>query len=573
MKSLHSYIANKTPKFNKSVVEGLVYTRMENALDYIDNFIRYTCTQRKADGNNNIIYLGHEEVSPEIETKINLCSKPRTTYDIAENNMYLVKFMFKYANYPDILEYLIYLPYIEKGNTIKLSGSKFLVMPTLADKVVSIGEKIIFINILTAKYSFNRRYHSVVSNGQYIRSPIILTELYKNQSKRTEDTTKSKILVMHYLLSEYGYSKTMMSLLGYVPTPTYNCDESKHRVVKTTGNIPHGYIQDHSSYVPTKIKFIIPEGKADGQDTHCLGNVIYILDQFPDRMTIDKLDDPLAWRRLLSEIIHSGNHGLSYLNEKISAHFNDLNSNFDTITINKLKDIGIESNNLLNLLEKIFINFNSWVLKDDVDSYFYNKSYEVESFVLSYITSMFTRVVLDINKEELRTMGGILDIFKVKKIFDDHIKRRSIFKLKDEKRFVTSVEYAGDHLYFKNTKMVGVQESDFVSKESGTNTSDRKKITAESSVIGSILALSKKNPTPIIHVNPYVNIDPDTGTVLPHKEYMDIINRTNDLLNNLKDSDDVKDISDDDIVECDEDMSEDDLEETEEDQDYIENDD
>jgi len=49
---------------------------------------------------------------------------------------------------------------------------------------------------------------------------------------------------------------------------------------------------------------------------------------------------------------------------------------------------------------------------------------------------------------------------------------------------------------------------------------------------GSILALSKKNPTPLIRLNPFVNMDYKTGTVLPPEddELVKIIEETDRLL-------------------------------------------
>ncbi|MCX2581676.1 hypothetical protein OQ641_27855, partial [Klebsiella pneumoniae] len=80
---------------------------------------------------------------------------------------------------------------------------------------------------------------------------------------------------------------------------------------------------------------------------------------------------------------------------------------------------------------------------------------------------------------------------------------------------MTSIEYSGDHLYFKNTAMVIQQESDFVNvQEVSMNTLEKKKMNTSMAAIGSILGLSKKNPIPVVRLNPYVNVDFDTGTVL-----------------------------------------------------------
>lgn len=553
MQTLASFIAKKTPLMNKQLVEGLSYHRINKALSYIDNFIKYSCSSKT---NTHLTYLGYKEISPREEIKFLFNKTSKIVHDIAENDIYLVKFMFRYGDEEEIREHYFYIPYLHKGNIIHLSGNKFLVMPVLSDKVVSIGDKIIFINILTAKYSFTRTYYSIVVNNNFHRVPLVNTELYKNQSKKLEDTTKANTTVMHYLLANYGYSKTMTMLLGFVPKPVYDYTKDDKTVFSSTGNVPHGYIRNKQLYKPTPIKFVVDNDKYSEDVLYCIGNIFYILDNFSDSVTVDELDNVVMWRRLLGEIIHSGNHGLSYLNEKINAHFNDLNSSFDTITVNKLKDINIVSNNLISLLSIIFKNFNNWIMNNESRSLYYNKTYEVESFVLSHLTSRITRIVLDINKEELRVNEEKLESKIVDKIFKKYFVTRAIFSLKKEKQYTTSIEYSGDHLYFKNTSMVVQQESDFINiNKQDVNTSERKKIIASMATVGSILGLSKKNPTPLIRANPYVNVDFKTGTILPHPEYNDIVDKTDRMLSNMDINEDILDIDDYIDSDLDEDIS------------------
>lgn len=545
MKTLAGFIADKTPKFNKQAVEGLCYHRINHAINYIDNFIKYSCNSKT---NTHLQYLGYRELLPKEEIKFLFNKTSKVVYDIAENDIYLVEFMFKYGDEDQIRRYQFYVPYMNKGNIIHLSGNNFLVQPMLSDKVISIGDKIIFINILTAKYSFNRTLFSIQvqqagqDKGMFTRVSIVNTELYKNPSKKLDDTTKANTTVMHYLLANYGYTKTMQMLLGFVPTPVYDYSKTDKVILSSTGNAPHGYIRNKTMYQPTNIKFLVDEDKYNEDVLYVLGNIFYTIDNFPESVSIDELDNTLIWKRLLAEIIHSGNHGLAYLTEKINTHFNDLNSNFDTITVNKLRDIGVDSSNLIRLMVIIFKNFNNWIMNAEVRSLYHNKTFEIESFVLTHLTSRITRIVLDINKEELRIGNDKLDTKIVDKIFKKYFVTRAIFSLKKDKRFVTSIEYSGDHLYPKNTAMVVQQESDYVNvKSSDVNTSEKKKIVASMATVGSILGLSKKNPVPVVRLNPYVNIDPESGTVLPHPTFNAIIEETDKLLANIVNSDSVED--------------------------------
>lgn len=562
MRTFGTWISEITPKFNKELAEGLVYHRLRDAVDYVDSFIRYSCSCKT---NTNLQYLGYEELSPKEEVKYLLKGTGKIIHDITENDLYLVKYLFRYGDESELREYYLYLPYLSKGNVIRLSGNRFLVMPTLSDKVISIGDRVIFINVLTAKYNFTRLTHTIRVDGRYQNLPVIQAELYKNQSKKLDDTTKASSTIMHYLLANYGYSATMKMLLGFVPRPVYDVDDPNVKLIESTGEVPKGYIDDKFLYEPTKIKFALTNGELNANAVYCLANVFYVLDNFPERISIDQMDDPVIWRRLMGEIIHSGNHGIGYLNEKMHAHFNDLNSSFDTITINKLQEVNIKAGSLIELLLVIFQNFNEWLMRNTTKSIYFNKGYEAESIVLNHITSRITRIALDINKEELRNHGAPLDKKMVDKVFKKYWSTRAIFGLKKDKRNVTSNEYSGDHLYFKNTSMVVQQESDFINKDKpDSNTSTRSKITAEMAAVGSILGLSKKNPTPLIRVNPYVMTD-TSGTLIPDPGLTDILERTELLLSNAVVAEDIEDIGMPDFELGEEEIEDDDFDTYEED--------
>ena len=542
MQSLASFIAKVTPKFNPYMAEGLCYHRLNDAVTYLDNFIKYSVSGKT---NTQLRYLGFREIHAKEEIKMIFSKATRVVHDIAENDIYLVEFKFQYGDEPEPRTMLTYVPHMRKGNIMHLSGNKFLVTPVLSDKVISVGDRIIFINILTAKYSFTRSQYAIKVNECVTRVSIIDTVLYKNQSKKLEKTTKAKHTVMHYLLANYGYTKTMEMLLGFVPTPVYDYSGDDKVVVSTTGVVPAGYVGDKGIYKPTRIKFLVNPEQYNEDVLYVLGNVFYVIDNFPDYITVTSLDDPTVLKRLLFEAILSGRYTIAYLAEKSKVHFSDLNSDFDTITVNKLIDVGVTATNLMELMGIIFKNYNSWILQTEIKTLYGNKSYEVESFALTPITFRITKLVLDINKEELRLNGEPLDSSTVDSIFKKHSALKSIFKIKLEKRYVTSIEYSGDSLYPKNTAMVAEQESDYTNSSlKEVNTSERKKITASMSTVGSILGLSKKNPVPLVRANPYVNMEYMTGTVLAHEHLLPIVEHTDNMLNNMVLSESTQDISD-----------------------------
>ena len=534
MSTFAQYIQDNSPLFNKEMVEGMAHHRLQYAVKYLDRFIRYGCEGKTQ---THLKYVGYKELNPKDAMKVVFSGSGKAKCDIAENDLYLVEFYFQYGDHEELIRQPLYVPYVQKGNIMYLSGGKWLVMPVLADKVVSVGEKIIFINIITAKYSFTRSYHAVRVDGHLSRVSLVNSVLYKNASQRHESTTKAHPIALHYLLAREGYEATMQRLLGFVPEVTFDDHTPGYVTVGPTGQAPQGYIGAKHAYHPSTLRFRIPEELYSEKVLYVLGNLFYVIDNFVQRVTLESLNSTMSWRVFLGEIIHSGKYPLAYLDKKITAHFKDLESRFDNLTIDKLRDMDIQATNLLELIEIIFLNFNNWIMNAEQKTLYGTKSFEVETFVLSCLTSAINRVLLDISKEELHEGGAQLPVEKVQQFFKKNLSMRKIFALrahaKETPTFFTSVDYCGDHYYPKNTAMIMYQESDFTnSKKPESATTDKKKLIASMATVGSILGLSKRNPTPLVRLNPYVRTDPLNGTILPHPQYADIIERTDVLLSN-----------------------------------------
>lgn len=547
------FVKNDTPSFNDFMMQGYAYKKNESAFEYVDEFIRYTCNEKTK---THIQYLGCRRLSPKEEIKYMYNGK-RYVYELAMSDIYLVEYSFKYGSNDTILKYHTYLPYLSPGNIIKFSGVNLVIMPLLSNKVISIGDNIIFVNINTAKYNFYRYLHGISVDNIIQRVPIITAQLYKNQSKKLENTTKAYTILIHYLLGHYGFTELCKLYLGFVPIVSYGpINKEGYVSIKSTGMIPHGYIKDRGPYNPSNIVFSVKESDYNENVSYFLGNIIYLLDNFPDVITIDYLDNTLMWKKLLGEIIHSGNHRLNYIMEKMNAHFKDVNSLLDPVTRSKLKSIGREVNTTMELIYIIFQNYNNWIMTNNVKSFYYNKSYETETYILNAITSNILRAILDISKEELRINSQELDVKDVTKIFNKYITKKLIFLLRRNKLLVTSLEYSGDSLYPKNTALIVEQEANPINVDKeGNSPIEKKKLHGSMITIGTLLGLPKKNPIPIVRLNPYVNVDYATGTILPDKDHNDIIDKTSVLLNNIISADDVaNDVLDD--IELNEDNDE-----------------
>lgn len=559
---LVKFIAERVPKINLEIGEGFCYHRDKNSLAFLNGKFEFSSNKAfnsvNKDGTikkdrTHLQYLGYEVLDPETTARETYLRKASYPYDLAPTHTYLVQYRFQYANEPEIRKINYWVPYIEIGNLFTVSDRRLLVMPVLSDKVVSIGDEGVFINIVVAKYNFFRQMYSIYEDGIVKLSSVVHTKLFINPPIVHTKTTRAKSTVIHYLLSYYGYSKTMELILGFVPTPTYSTledgqfDPKEWVRYESTGARPRSYIipTGSSTYDPNKIAFMVPRELNDAHVQYIIGNLLYVLDHFPGgpeanvnsfsdgeetnyRIDIDGLDNPSRWRRLMGEIIYTGNHSLSTLMNIMNLHFDGLNRQFDVSTVSKLEDIGIESECLIDLLGVIQKNFLTWIITNGNNRRLVgNKTLEAESVFLNKITYGVTLLFFDINKEEVRNDGMPLEPKVVDKIFKDRLKPNAILGIRNEKAFVTDVEVSTDHIYTRLTSRLVYQESDYADVSSGTaNTSLRRKLVADHAVIGSLLNLPKPAPSPDQRINPYMHVDPVTGTVLPHVDLEDILRET-----------------------------------------------
>lgn len=528
--TLDEFIKRKTPPMNKRVAEGLSFHEMKNALNDIDRHLKYASLDRTR---THLKYLRHRVLPPREVFNIRFKTSSTRPYDMAKNSMYLVEFIFHYADEEEPRTQIIGIPYIDKYNTFILNDKEWLLEPTFADKVVSIGDSQIFINVITAKYTLGRILYTILEDNLPRNVSVMVGELYRNQVKQGDDTTKAKSTFIHYLLGYYGYSKTMEIVLGFVPKPVYDVENpDEFTVYSSTGSKPDGFVGPESNYRKNTIKFIVPKDKNTPETLYCIGNVLYVLDNFSNSIVdINQLDDPLIWRRYMGEIIHTGNRAISETMRQMSMHFKDLDYEFNASTIQKLEDIDIKATGLIQLLTTIFINFNRWIVTGSERSIYGNKTLEVNPYALSRVTSAFTKLYLNINKEEQKSPNGILTPEEVSKVFKDHLNEWLMNGLRNESLFVSSIEDSSDHSYFKKTAFISRQESNSVNTANkGGNTSTRHKLTASMATQGSALYLSKKNPDLGQRQNPYVTLCPVTNTVLPDPDFFKIVEDTDVML-------------------------------------------
>jgi hypothetical protein len=382
------------------------------------------------------------------------------------------------------------------------------------------------------------------------------------------------------LLGKYGIVGTFEKYLGFKPivtnTPINNKQypENDFVVYRSTGEQPIGF--DGSYYVPSKIAIIIPKCELKNDQIiktveNLVGSIFYTIDHLT---TWTNFNDEIS-QLYLGKIILPEENSIAKIKERVKEHYNSLDNYLDIHSKKKLHSLGIDVETYYDLMFLVNKMFNEWTIinSKSIGLQMETKVYEVLQYILYPITENVIRTTQELKKDEAR---GILTETKAAGTIRRYLRKGAMFELNKQKIYAQIVSYPGDHKYPAISSIVGLQQDadgDRVSKTKKKTLGDKDKLNFSMVEAGSLFAIKKSNHNPIYTINPYIQLDPLTMTLIPRDKFNaireDIDNVLKGSLNNFgSDITEVLDIDNDtgDDIENDDDTDDDD-------NDYSQNDD
>lgn len=532
----HRLVSKHTPQANPHVMNGLAETYMQHAEAYIDSVFQSASRSFPA----GLEYVGFARCTETEEyNEITRLKNNKRTFDLARSNLFLVKYHFKFEG-KELPPRYIYLPFVEPGGIIYLGGSCFHLSPVLTDKVISPGMNSIFVRLLRDKVNFERCYHSFVLNGVNETVQIVWSRIYRRSTeiKKMPVTTKANTSIVHYLLAKFGFHEMFERFCGFRPIiGGEELDEKSYpasdwMICESSQIKPKTFVGDF--YNPCRIRIVVPKHCWNSFTQSLVAGFFYVADHFPDAVKPAFVDSKSQWMVLLGNIIFSGVYGAGKLHDDIQEHFYSLDEYVDGLVIKKLEEIGHSINDFYDLMALILRHFDSWVINaaDNMIS-LYGKTMEVLYYVLYDITSAIFRTNFRLNK--LATKKKLTDK-EIVEVMNKQLKMGVIYGLTRANIAVSSVSYSGDNKYPKITSVVAMQQS-----ISGATRGRRARVVVDSSKrihtsmveAGSLLFLSKSNPTPAVRANMYLNMDLATGTIMPKPKFEEIRQKTERMLKGI----------------------------------------
>lgn len=523
-KYLLSKIIEDTPKINPLIANGLAVKRMAHTDEYVDSVFRAA----SRDFPKGLEYVGCLRCTPMEEYLFSTSKKNnKRGYNIARSDIYLMKFMFKF-NGVMLPHRLMFLPFVGDAGFITLGGSRFVISPILADKVISLATNSVFIRLLRDKLTFERAPHNIVINGQRELVQVVWSLIYHKPStlKRVKPTVKANCSLAHYLFCKYGFTKTFemfgkcTPIVGGEVITKENYPEEDWVICESTTIKPKGNME--IPYYGTPIRLAIKKSDFTPFVKSLVAGFYYVVDHFPQRFLPSSpsktnsweefvrtyLDNTRLWMVLLGHILFSGAVGEGKLYTDIAEHFESLDEYIDNIVFNKLKDIGYECANIYELFALTIDKFNEWLLKakDSINS-MYEKELGILYFVLLGVTSAIFKLHFKLKKAASKKELTDKDILNNMNMI---LKPGIIYGITSQHNGVSTVSYSGDNKYFEITSMLVPQKT---SNKSGAQndrsalTDPAKRMHVSVAEVGGYLNFTKSDPSGRGQVNPHVRID------------------------------------------------------------------
>lgn len=536
-------VERSIPKFNPHVMNGLACLYVPEAQRWLHDII----VSASKSFPPRLVYEGCERCTPLEEfTESTRIRSSKRVYDIAESDLFLVRLKFSFVETDGRKEPLpdryIYLPFVNQAGIFHLGGSLWHISGVLSDKVISPGFNSIFVRLIRDRLKFRHVGHSVVIDERRDTLNVVWSGIYRKLPKERSVplTTKAFSSVAHYLFARHGFTTTFQKYAGFTP------------VVKEYGpeyRAPKNVIVCRSSYFGTKSRpstFVgydyrasnlcieIPRDRWNSTTAALVVGFFYVIDHFPDRFTASRIDSVFLWSVLLGHIIFPGAYGEDKLHENIRDHFASLDDYLDGIVQEKLKEIGWYVNDFYDLIARIMTDFPSLLLGNQIDiNSMYSKSIEILYYMLADISFNIFRVNYRLRKNEAKkplTRQNVIEAFN--KILTP----RSIFNIQKDQLITETVSYCGDHMYPKLTSRITDQESGSRHRRKAKRVVLSRNNHLHSSMVegGNVLFLSKSNPMPNTRLNPYVNIDIKTGTILPDPRFKETLDNLQKMLTDTR---------------------------------------
>jgi len=526
--NLFSLVADATPKFNPSIMNGLAVEQMKGVERYVDSLFRSISKSFP----DKLKYVGCSRCTPQEEyQEITRKRNNRYTIDIARSDFFMMKYMFRYDG-EDLPDRYIYLPYVRQGGLISIRGSTFSISPVLADRAISYGSDSIFIPVQVAKLTFERldyKYNEVGSmeseavDALYtVEANVAWSTIYNQDSAKRQGQyfVKAKHTLGHYLFCKHGVTGAFEKLVpgcdvrvGYPETINYDrMERSEWLICESTKDLPRTLkvapgANGKRVYFPSNIRLAVRKDRLTIGLQALIASFFYVVDHFPDRIEPGYVDNERVWRVLMGYLIFGSGQSEAKLADDVDTHIESLDEYMDERSRIDLQSVGVIADDIYMLFNSAIEMLAEMVIRpDNVESTMYDKELMVLRYALFDINKAISHFKFTLQKiiKKTKVKEEIITALKTK------IGQEEIAKMNRGHGEVAGISSPGDNMYFKITSILVPQTSATGGgrgNKKTTLTDPSKYLHASIAEVGSYNNLPKTSPDGRTRTNMYLELE------------------------------------------------------------------
>lgn len=508
-----------TPQLNPDLANGLAMKHIPEAERYIYKVLRAV----EKGFPPELVFLGAERVMPQDEfNELTKKKGSKRTFDVATSYLYMMRYTFMFKG--EKIERFLSLPYVTDGGVIMLGGSRFVISPILADRVLSVGMSNIFVRLIRAKVTFERMPQEFYADNKLETVQVAWSTVHNKKAKggaKAKPIVKAETTLVHYLLCKFGFTEMFKQfgncqpIIGTHETITRDKYPESDWVICRTAQ-SHIRTSRTRNYVPTNICLAIPREQYTPMVRNLVCGFFYVVDLFPTRVKPDWVDSKRNWMILMGLILFPANLGDGRLADDIAEHIRSLDEYIDEVMKVKFEEIGLPNDNIYTLFGIVIEHFNEWLqgAADRVSS-MYDKEFSILYFVLDEITKQINKFYFKLRaatKREQSANGTKKELTKkdIETMMNQTIKTGLIYSITKKHGEVSTVSSPGDNKAFKITSLLVPQSSSNRQagrKDNAAANDPSKWFHASVIEVGGYSNLPKSDPSGRARANPHGQLD------------------------------------------------------------------
>lgn len=542
-------VEDEIPKLNPILAGGLACHEVPKAMAYVDNILRASAWRFPEELTYDKIEVCTPEETVEYATRKR---DSKRTYDVAVSYLRLHRLIFTLTTIDhetgrpvrqEIKRYL-YLPFVDQGGEIFISGTRNFISPVLADKVISKQRNGIFVRLNSARPTFKEELHDMLVVDTLGRQTLFSRAYAYSPLHHQAKKTKTNTTMTHYLMCKYGYAGAFERFAGCVPKVCLVdqwqlSDWPPEQWVTVFSKHPMIGVNGKKNIVPNPFCLVMPRDDWETRPVlqRMVASFFYVTDVCSQQyhgLTADTLDEYLSiqqWCRNLGAMLYEGAGPGGVVMEKIQKHMSSLDKYLDEAVVKRLAEIGVFCNDIYEFFNEIETNIQTWMIEgaDNINSIF-GKELNVLTFLLYSVTEAITMFCFKLAEKVDTKNKKELTLKVVEDLMNRTLRPGLMFFMNKKNPEVQPGSVPGDNMATKTTAMMIPQSAS--SKGSGQHSS---KPTPEQTMHVSVLAIAlycgmtKKQPDSRNRLNCYAWID-EENILRNHPDLDELLTRTQDII-------------------------------------------